>query len=71
VRPTHNQQQKIQKRCRTKFDNFRLAKTDNKVVYDYSKEDVRKIFAAIEEEVKNAKSKFDATESAGKKFKLR
>ena len=48
-----------------------LGNCSNKAVYDYSKEDVKKIFTAIEEELKNARVKFDTSESEGKKFKLR
>lgn len=31
--------------------------------YEYTEEDVRKIFSAIEREVKNAKAKFNGTET--------
>ena len=48
-----------------------LGNCSNKAVYDYSKEDVKKIFSAIEEELKIAKSKFDTTDSENIKFKLR
>ncbi len=48
-----------------------LGNCSNKAVYDYSKEDVRKIFSAIEEELKIARAKFDTTDSENKKFKLR
>ena len=50
-----------------------LGNCSNKGTYDYSKEDVKKIFAAIENELKNAKAKFDIGESEGKekKFTLR
>ena len=48
-----------------------LGNCSNKSVYDYSKEDVKIIFSAIEEALKNAKSKFDTTDSENIKFKLR
>ena len=48
-----------------------LGNCSNKAVYDYSKEDVKKIFSAIEEELRSAKSKFDTTDSENIKFKLR
>ena len=48
-----------------------LGNCSNKAVYEYSKEDVKIIFSAIEEELKNAKAKFNTTESESKKFKLR
>lgn len=48
-----------------------LGNCSNRSTYDYSKEDVKKIFGAIEIELKNAKSKFDAPEDSSSKFKLR
>lgn len=47
-----------------------LGNLSNKAVYDYEKEDVEKIFRAIESEVKLAKSKFTGFENE-EKFKLR
>lgn len=50
-----------------------LGNCANKSTYDYSKEDVKKIFNAIEEELRLAKSKFEMedNESARKTFTLR
>ena len=48
-----------------------LGNCSNKAVYDYTKEDVKIIFSAIEEELRNSKAKFDTTDSENKKFKLR
>ena len=39
--------------------------------YEYSKEDVRKIFTAIENELKAAKAKFDSSSDDSIKFKLK
>lgn len=48
-----------------------LGNCSNTNTYEYSKEDVKKIFGAIEEELKVAKSRFDLTDNSDKKFKLR
>ena len=48
-----------------------LGNCSNKASYDYSKEDVKKIFAAIEDELKSAKAKFDTTEESNSKFRLK
>lgn len=48
-----------------------LGNCSNRSTYDYSKDDVRKIFGAIESELKIAKMKFDAPEDSSSKFKLR
>lgn len=50
-----------------------LGNCSNRATYDYSKEDVKKIFGAIENELRIAKSKFDIGEndSREKKFTLR
>ena len=47
-----------------------LGNCSNKAVYDYSKEDIKMIFSAIEDELKMARAKFDLGETDGKKFKL-
>ena len=47
-----------------------LGNCSNSRIYDYNREDVRKIFSAIEEELKNAKSRFDIIDSESKKFSL-
>lgn len=50
-----------------------LGNCSNRATYDYSKDDIKKIFGAIENELKLAKSKFDIGDSEGKekKFTLR
>ena len=50
-----------------------LGNCSNRATYDYSKEDVKKIFGAIENELRLAKSKFDIGENdcREKKFTLR
>ena len=47
-----------------------LGNCSNKASYDYSKEDVKKIFTAIENELKVAKAKFDSSNDDSVKFKL-
>ena len=48
-----------------------LGNCSNTNTYEYSKEDVQKIFGAIEDELKVAKSKFDLKDTSDKKFRLR
>ena len=48
-----------------------LGNCSNKGTYDYSKEDVRKVFAAIENELRVAKAKFDSSSDDSVKFKLK
>lgn len=50
-----------------------LGNCSNRATYDYTKDDVKKIFGAIESELKIAKSKFDIGDSdiKEKKFTLR
>ena len=48
-----------------------LGNCDNKTTYDYSKDDVRKIFTAIDNELKAAKAKFDSSSEDSIKFKLK
>lgn len=50
-----------------------LGNCSNRATYDYSKDDVKKIFSAIESELKIAKAKFDIgdNEIKEKKFTLR
>lgn len=43
----------------------------SKSSYEYSEEEVRKIFAYLEKELKNARNKFNGTESEEGKFSLR
>lgn len=48
-----------------------LGNCSNKATYDYSKDDVRKIFTAIDNELKAAKAKFDSLSEDSIKFKLK
>lgn len=47
-----------------------LGNCSNSRVYEYSKEDVKKIFGTIEEELKLAKARFEISDSEDKKFTL-
>ena len=47
-----------------------LGNCSSKSNYEYTDEDVKKIFNAIEKEVKNAKNKFLGIESKEERFKL-
>lgn len=47
-----------------------LGNCSNVATYEYTKEDVKKIFAAIEEELKATKAKFDTVAITNSKFKL-
>ena len=47
-----------------------LGNCSNTRVYEYNKEDIKKIFATIEEELKNAKVRFDINDNSDKKFSL-
>jgi len=48
-----------------------LGNCSNRANYDYTDEDVKKIFAAIEKEVKNAKNSFLGIDSKEERFTLR
>lgn len=50
-----------------------LGNCSNRATYDYTKDDIKKIFGAIESELKMAKAKFDIGDSdiKEKKFSLR
>lgn len=48
-----------------------LGNCSNTNIYEYSKEDVKKIFTAIEDEIKTAKLKYDLSDNEDKKFTLR
>lgn len=48
-----------------------LGNCSNKGNYEYSEDDVKAIFSAIESELKNAKSKFAESVNTDKVFKLR
>ena len=47
-----------------------LGNCSNLATYEYTKEDVKKIFVAIEEELKATKMKFDNVTAINSKFKL-
>ncbi len=47
-----------------------LGNCSNTGSYEYSDEDVKKIFGEIERETRNARSRFMSTDVNGKKFKL-
>ncbi len=52
------------------IDQIRLlGNCSNRVNYEYDEDDVRKIFTAIESELKNTKRKFQ-TKTSNKKFEL-
>ena len=48
-----------------------LGNCSNKRNYDYTEEEVKKIFTAIENETKLAKNKFLESDASEKKFRLR
>lgn len=48
-----------------------LGNCSNKANYDYTTEDVKKIFSTIESELKIARQKFNEEEMQDKSFKLR
>ena len=47
-----------------------LGNCSNSRVYEYNKDDVKKIFSSIEDELKIAKSKFEINDVEDKKFSL-
>lgn len=47
-----------------------IGNCSNTSSYDYSEEDVKKIFAYLEKELKNARAKFSGSESEEGKFTL-
>ena len=47
-----------------------LGNCSSKSNYDYSEEDIRKIFTALEKEMKNTKNKFLGIEAKEEKFTL-
>ena len=47
-----------------------LGNCSNKAVYEYTDKDIKKIFNALESELKAAKGKFLETSETGAKFKL-
>ncbi len=48
-----------------------LGNCSNRRTYEYSKEDINKIFNYIDKELKAAKFKYEETQDREKKFKLR
>lgn len=48
-----------------------LGNCSNTRIYEYNKDDVKKIFSAVEEEIKAAKVKYDISDNDDKKFTLR
>ena len=48
-----------------------LGNCSNKSTYDYTEDDVKKIFNFLEKELKNARSKFSGMDSDEGKFTLR
>ena len=48
-----------------------LGNCSSKSTYEYTKEDVKKIFAAIESELKIAKAKFESSSDDSSKFRLK
>lgn len=53
------------------LDQLRLlGNCSNKNNYEYADEDIKKIFRAIDQEVKNVKAKFDGEDAENKKFTL-
>ncbi|WP_313019679.1 hypothetical protein [Acetoanaerobium noterae] len=48
-----------------------LSNCSNKATYEYDKTDVKKIFSALEQELKSCKGKFQDSGEKDNKFKLR
>lgn len=48
-----------------------LGNCSNTATYEYDDADIKKIFSAIEGELKNSRSKFQGSDSKDNKFKLR
>lgn len=48
-----------------------LGNCSSKTNYEYSEEDVKEIFGALEKELKNTKNKFLGVETKEEKFKLK
>ena len=47
-----------------------LGNCSNKSTYEYSEEDINKIFGRLEKELRNAKQRFASSDVSSKKFKL-
>ncbi len=47
-----------------------LGNCSNARIYEYNREDIKKIFGTIEDELKNAKSRYEITDAESKKFSL-
>lgn len=48
-----------------------LGNCSSKASYDYTEKDIKKIFAALEKELKNTKNRFLGIESSEEKFSLK
>ena len=48
-----------------------LGNCSNTVIYEYDDVHIKKVFSAIEAELKNCKNRFQGTDSKDNKFKLR
>jgi hypothetical protein len=48
-----------------------LGNCSSKASYDYTEKDIKKIFAALEKELKNTKNRFLGIESGEEKFSLK
>lgn len=48
-----------------------LSNCSNKATYEYTDEDIKKIFSVIEQELKSCKSKYQDTNNKESKFTLR
>jgi len=60
-----------EKRTNAVIERIRvLSNCANPYAYDYSEEDTRKIFSAIEDELKAAKAKFTQSNTSRRSFKL-
>ncbi len=61
----------VENRTNKILDMLRLlGNCSNKSNYDYTEEDVKKIFSAIEKEMKNARNAFLGLESKNERFTL-
>lgn len=47
-----------------------IGNCSNKGSYDYSEEDVKKVFSYLEKELKNARAKFNGTDGEEERFTL-
>ena len=47
-----------------------LGNCSNASIYEYNRDDIKKIFGTIEEELKNSRARFEITDTDSKKFSL-